>query len=72
MLLAPLDPPSSDVAAIGYEPLTGELQIQFNSGRIYSYPNFPPMLYDMFTNAPSKGSFVAIYIKRVYPSTRIL
>ena len=72
MLLAPVDPPSTDVYAIGYEPMTGELQIQFMSGRIYSYPNFPPTLYAMFANAPSKGSFVAIYIKKVYPSTRIL
>lgn len=70
MLLVPVQ--STDVYAIGYEPLTGELQIQFQSGRIYSYPNFPPMMYAMFVNAPSKGSFVAIYIKKVYPSTRIL
>lgn len=72
MLLVPTNPPSTDVYAFGYEEMTGELQIQFTSGRIYSYPNFPPLLYQSFFNAPSKGSFVALYIKKVYPSIRIL
>lgn len=69
MLLAPVV--SSDIAALGYEPTNGEMQIQFTTGRIYSYQNVPPELYNAFVTAPSKGSFFAAAIKPQFLATRL-
>lgn len=72
MLLVPVA--SSDIAAMGYDSSSTELQIQFTTGRIYSYTNVPPDLYTDFVNAPSKGSFFAQFIKKfptLYPYKRI-
>lgn len=73
MLLVPVV--SSDIAAAGYDPDTSELQIQFTTGRIYSYQNVPPLIYQLFLEAPSKGSFFARNIKNlpgIYLYTRLL
>jgi hypothetical protein len=72
MLLVPVV--SSDIAAAGYDPSTGELQVQFLTGRIYSYPNVPPEWYQGFIDAPSKGSFFSSLRKMPaqFPPTRLL
>lgn len=73
MLLVPVA--SSDIAAIGYDPDTGELQVQFRNNRIYSYPNITPDWYDGFLQAPSKGSYFAQTIRKnpqIYSYQRIL
>lgn len=72
MLLAPVL--SSDIAAAGYDPDSGELQIQFMTGAIYSYPGIPAEWYDGFITAPSKGSYVAQTLRKfpyLYPYQRI-
>lgn len=72
MLLVPVQ--SSDIAAMGYDPSSFELQIQFTNGRIYSYATVPPELYAGLVSAPSKGSFFAQFVKKfpgLYPYTRI-
>jgi hypothetical protein len=60
--------------AMGYDPDLGELQVQFVNGRIYSYQNVPPEIYDALVNAPSKGTFIAYNIRNNagYQPTRIL
>jgi hypothetical protein len=73
MLLVPIL--SSNLSAMGYDPVNGELQVQFMNGRIYSYQNVPPDLYDGLVNAPSKGTFFAQTIRNqpiLYPPLRIL
>lgn len=73
MLLVPVA--SSDIAAAGYDPVSGELQVQFLTGRIYSYANVEPETYQGFINAPSKGSYLAQVFRKnpgLYPSTRIM
>lgn len=62
---------SSDIAAMGYDPATFEMQIQFQTGRVYSYPSFPLSMYQALMAAPSKGKFFAQFIKKVYPATRL-
>lgn len=69
MLLVPVV--SSDIAAMGYDPATFEMQIQFQTGRVYSYQSFPLSLYQAFIGAPSKGKFFAQFIKKIYPATRL-
>jgi len=63
---------SSNLMAMGYDPATGELQIQFRNGRIYSYQSVPPEIYDGLINAPSKGTYFGYYVRRIYPYVRIL
>jgi hypothetical protein len=73
MLLVPVQ--STDIAAAGYDPQTGELQVQFQTGRIYSYVGVPPEVYQGFLIAPSKGSYFAQVFRRnppIYPATRLL
>lgn len=73
MLLVPVQ--SSDISAAGYDPDSGEMQIQFRKeGTIYSYQNIPPALYEAFITASSKGSFFAQNIRKypaLYPYTKL-
>jgi hypothetical protein len=72
MLLVPVV--SRNLAAIGWDELTGELQVQFHNGAIYSYQNVPPELYEGLINAPSKGTFFAYNIRNhpeIYTPVRI-
>lgn len=73
MLLVPVA--STDIAAAGYDEQTAEFQVQFTTGRIYSYSAVPPEIYQGFLMAPSKGSYFAQVFRRNPPTflaTRIL
>lgn len=73
MLLVPVL--SSNIAAMGYDELTGELQVQFQNGAIYSYQNVAPETYQGLFNAPSKGQYFAYTIRSqplLYAPMRIL
>jgi hypothetical protein len=73
MLLVPVI--SSNLAAMGYDENTGELQIQFQNGRIYSYQNVSPDIYMGLVNAPSKGTYFGLMIRNqpnIYLPIRIL
>ena len=55
---------STNLSAMGYDEMTGELQVQFvHGGEIYSYQNVPPEVYFGLLNAPSKGTFFAYNIR---------
>ena len=49
---------SSNVAAIGYDPVDMTIYVRFKSGATYGYPGQPPGRFTAFKNAPSKGKFV--------------
>lgn len=73
MLLMPVQ--STDIAAVGYDPVSFEMQIQFLTGSIYSYANVAPDDYATFLMAPSKGGWVAANLRKnpgVFLATRIL
>ena len=61
---------SSNLAAVGYEPESGALHVQFNNGATWVYAGVPPDVFDAMMDSPSKGSFFARTIKNQYPSTR--
>jgi hypothetical protein len=52
---------SSCVKSIGYEEEKNELFVEFNSGKIYKYPNCSKTLYENFMNSTSKGRFLNDY-----------
>jgi len=48
---------SSAIDAIGYEPMTGQMNVRFTSGRTYTFCGVPASVYARFLNAGSKGTF---------------
>lgn len=76
----PLTPvASSQIAAIGHDPSTNTLAIEFASktgghGSIYHYASFTREGYDAFSSAESIGSHFYKFIKnnpQKYPYTKI-
>jgi hypothetical protein len=49
---------SSMVHAIGYDDETSELEIVFNSGKIYRYKDVEKEIYEELLASSSKGSFL--------------
>ena len=54
---------SSSVRAVGYDPATFELEIEFRNGRTYRYQRVPIAAYRLLLQAPSIGEFVNKQIK---------
>jgi hypothetical protein len=77
MTSIPLTPvKSSQIAAIGHDPSSNTLAIQFKSGKapVYHYANVGADLFEKFRSAESVGSFFYKEIKPhtdKYPYTRI-
>lgn len=61
ILMVPVD--SSNIAAIGYDPLQQVLQVDFHHGGRYRYLDVPSHIFDEFQEAPSKGRFLNYEIK---------
>ena len=65
----PLSPvTSSQIAAIGHDPASNTLAIQFKSGKapVYHYANVDAELFEQFRTADSIGSF---FYKHIKPAT---
>jgi KTSC domain-containing protein len=69
---------SSNVFALGYDPATKRLQVQFRSsrdarmpGQTYEYRNVPPETNEALMNSESKGAFVNQRIKGHFDGVRI-
>ncbi|MBE0545965.1 MAG: KTSC domain-containing protein [Verrucomicrobia bacterium] len=54
---------SSNLASVGYDSVSGTLEVEFLSGTIYQYTNVPSERYSGLINAPSKGDYFNFYIK---------
>ncbi len=57
---------SSAIASAGYDEETRQLEIEFTSGRSYTFDNVPKDVFDGLVNADSPGRFFASNIKGVY------
>lgn len=62
---------SSMISSIGYDPSTKILEIEFNSGAVWHYFNFPKSLWKDFKNADSYGRFFLDYIKDEYQEAKV-
>lgn len=62
---------SSNIAAIGYDPETKTLEVEFKRGQVYSYKNVPEAAYVAFGEASSKGLYFEQNIKTRYPFKRV-
>lgn len=54
---------SSNIKAIGYDPNTKTLTIEFNSGGIYDYPDIEQHEHDSLLSAESIGSHFHKHIR---------
>ena len=55
---------SSNLASVGFDPLTSTLEIQFHSGDIYDYASVPAEIYSGLMHAGSKGKFFYANIRK--------
>ncbi len=54
---------SSSINAIGYDPETQALHVEFSSGQRYEYPGITPETHQTLLNAPSVGAHFSKHIR---------
>ncbi|MGI8588931.1 MAG: KTSC domain-containing protein [Chloroflexia bacterium] len=57
---------SSMIEAVGYDPDTRELEVLFNSGKLYIYEGVEPTVYEGLMHAESKGQFTLANVIDIY------
>jgi hypothetical protein len=62
---------SSCVSTGAFTRDSGVLHLQFRNGLTYEYSGVPEAVFEALLAAPSKGSFVARFIRGQYPYRRI-
>lgn len=62
---------SSNIDAVGYDPDTKVLQVDFKSGTSYQYEGVPANLAQAMIVAPSVGQFFYSSVKYAYPYTKV-
>ena len=62
---------SAAVSAVGYDPATNELDIEFAGGDVYRYSMVPPSVHRELLAAESVGAFVNREVKPYYPGREI-
>lgn len=62
---------SSMITSIGYDSNTSTLEIEFNSGAVWQYFDFPESSWHDFRNSGSKGRYFYKEIKNQYRETRV-
>lgn len=62
---------STNLAAIGYDPGSRTLRVEFRTGGTYDYFDVPQTEYDGLRNASSHGEYLARSIKGKYRYARV-
>jgi hypothetical protein len=62
---------SAAIRAIGYEPTSGVLEVEFHKGPIYRFEGVPEFLYRGFVASRSKGKFFHTRIANRYPFQQV-
>jgi hypothetical protein len=66
-----LDPISTSIKELNYNPRSLTLKVTFKTGRAYEYYGVPPLAWEIALFSESVGSFYQKQIKGNYPSTKI-
>jgi hypothetical protein len=61
---------STNIASVGYDPATETLEIEFRTGRMYTYYGVPPHMHEQLIGAASLGQFFNAHIRNVYSFDR--
>jgi len=62
---------SSMLRSIGYDADSSTLELEFNSGAVWQYFDFPESLWYEFEAAESQGKFYHQQIKNQYSESRV-
>jgi hypothetical protein len=62
---------SSNISAIGYDPDTQILEVEFLNGSVYEYSGVPSSEHDGLMNADSKGKYLHANIKKIYAFVKL-
>lgn len=62
---------SSSIAALGYDPATMTLEVEFTSGRVYRYFDVPELAARRLMKAPSIGAHFGAEIRDTYHYERV-
>lgn len=62
---------SSMIRSIGFDTESSTLEIEFNSGAVWQYFDFPESLWYEFENTDSQGKFFNREVKDQYTETRV-
>ena len=57
---------SSNIRAVGYDPGSETLEIEFHSGGVYRYSGVPESVYRGLMQAASHGSYFHAHIRERY------
>jgi hypothetical protein len=62
---------SSKIRAVGYDPKSQTLEVEFSDGKLIQYRGVSPEAHRQFMAAPSPASFFEDKIDESFPSSRI-
>lgn len=62
---------SSSISAIGHDPDTETLHVEFHSGKVYRYEGINREAYERFRNAPSIGAHFGRHIRPLFDGRAI-
>ena len=62
---------SSKIRAVGYDPQSEVLEVEFNDGKVVAYSGVSNEVHRHFMNAPSPVSFFDDKIADEYPGRRL-
>lgn len=62
---------SSMIRSIGFDSASSTLEIEFNSGAVWQYSDFPESEWHLFEGAESQGKFFNSNIKDQYSEYRV-
>ncbi len=62
---------SSMIESIGYDANSSTLEVEFKSGEVWQYFDFPEPLWYEFEASGSQGKFFHREIKKQYPESRV-
>jgi len=63
---------STNIRAIGYDPETWHLTIEFVTGRVWTYAHVPVEVYHSLRDAPSPGSYFYYHVRHHYPGVPVM
>lgn len=62
---------SSVIAAVGYEPASMTLEVEFKNGTAYRYFNVPYVVVEQLMTARSIGKYFSTHVRDRFRTTRI-
>ena len=62
---------ANKIRAVGYDPKSQALEVEFSNGTVYVYSGVSPEVYRRLMNAPTPGSFFEERIADEFSSRRV-